>query len=121
MSAELVLQELINAVGVGNKAYLTYAEMVADSANIPADSKVTVTNDSTESNNGDWQWDGAAFTKSAYDPLTQSNARMDANPLFNPVALTTKNIKTITKTGRYTVASKNNVTTSNGYPDDQWR
>lgn len=68
-AAELVLQNQVNAVGVGNKAYLTYALMDADKVNIPAKSKVTVTNDTTASNNGDWQWDGVAFTKSAFDPV----------------------------------------------------
>ncbi|MFN4108567.1 MAG: hypothetical protein ACK4GH_04975 [Acinetobacter johnsonii] len=72
--AEQNLQIEINAIGVGNKAYLTYALMDADKANIPAKSKVTVTNDATASNNGDWQWDGATFTKSVYDPLTQAKA-----------------------------------------------
>ncbi|QOW49277.1 exo-alpha-sialidase [Acinetobacter sp. YH12138] len=71
-ASELNLQTQIAAVGVGNKAYKTYALMDADKTNIPAKSKVTVTNDETASNNGDWQWDGAAFTKSSYDPLTQA-------------------------------------------------
>ncbi|MEA1231107.1 hypothetical protein ODQ17_17165 [Acinetobacter sp. IRS14] len=71
-SAELALQGQISSLGVGNRAYLTYAAMDADKANIPAKSKVTVTNDSTSTNNGDWQWDGTNFTKSIYDPLTQS-------------------------------------------------
>jgi len=56
------------------RAYKTYAEMDADKANIPAKSKVTVTNDATASNNGDWQWDGATFTKSVHDPLQQAKA-----------------------------------------------
>lgn len=64
----------IDVLGVGNKAYKTYALMDADKANIPAQSKVTVTNDATASNNGDWQWDGSVFTKSAYDPKTQAIA-----------------------------------------------
>ena len=75
--AEAVEQNLliqVNSVGVGNKAYKTYVLMDADKANIPAKSKVTVTNDATASNNGDWQWDGAVFTKSVYDPLTQAKA-----------------------------------------------
>ena len=71
-AAEQGLQIQVNSVGVGNKAYKTYALMDADKVSIPAKSKVTVTNDATESNNGDWQWDGVAFTKSAYDPLTQA-------------------------------------------------
>ncbi|WP_228277843.1 hypothetical protein [Acinetobacter haemolyticus] len=68
-AAEASLLAQINAVGVGNKAYLTYAAMDTDKANIPANSKVTVTNDSDSTKNGDWQWDGATFTKSIYDPL----------------------------------------------------
>ena len=83
------LQGLLNSVGTGNRAYKTYAEMDADKANIPAKSKVTVTNDTTASNNGDWQWDGAVFTKSAYDPVetlrswSNSNALFKAKPILN--------------------------------------
>ncbi|WP_202741477.1 SGNH/GDSL hydrolase family protein [Acinetobacter sp. 'aerobic (ED)'] len=73
IAAESVLDGKINANGVGNRAYKTYAEMDADKANIPPKSKVTVTNDPTVANNGDWQWDGVVFTKSTYDPLTQAN------------------------------------------------
>lgn len=73
-SVEYGLQLQVNAIGVGNKAYKTYALMDADKVNIPAKSKVTVTNDSTASNNGDWHYDGSTFTKSAYDPLTQAKA-----------------------------------------------
>ncbi|OOW09654.1 hypothetical protein MF4640_16010, partial [Acinetobacter sp. MF4640] len=79
--AEAVEQNLliqVNSVGVGNKAYKTYALMDADKANIPSKSKVTVTNDATASNNGDWQWDGSAFTKSTYDPLTQAKLYTDS-------------------------------------------
>jgi len=47
-----------------SKAYLTRAAMEAGSANLTENTKVTVTNDATSSNNGDWQWDGAVFTKS---------------------------------------------------------
>ena len=74
---EASLQSQINVLGVGNKAYLTYAAMDADKANIPANSKVTVTNDSTSSNNGDWQWNGTTFTKSTFDPLTQAKTYTD--------------------------------------------
>lgn len=74
---EASLQSQINVLGVGNKAYLTYAAMDADKASIPANSKVTVTNDSTSSNNGDWQWNGTTFTKSTFDPLTQSKTYTD--------------------------------------------
>lgn len=70
---EASLQNQINANGVGNKAYKTYAEMDADKANIPAKSKVTVTNDPDTAKDGDYQWDGTVFTKSNYDPVTQAN------------------------------------------------
>lgn len=77
-AAEGSLLSQVNAVGVGNKAYKTYALMDADKASIPAKSKVTVTNDATVSNNGDWQWDGVVFTKSTYDPITQAKVHTDA-------------------------------------------
>lgn len=60
-----------------SRAYKTFADMDADKATISAKSKVTVTNDATASNNGDWQWDGAVFTKSAYDPLMQAKDYTD--------------------------------------------
>lgn len=75
IAAESTLDGKINANGAGNRAYKTYAEMDADKANIPNNSKVTVTNDSNASNNGDWQYStagGGVFTKSIFDPLTQS-------------------------------------------------
>lgn len=71
------LQWLVNAVGVGNKAYLTYVEMDADKANIPANSKVTVTSDPDTTKRGDWQWNGVAFSKSIYDPLEQAKTYTD--------------------------------------------
>ncbi|KYQ83571.1 hypothetical protein AWW72_13360 [Acinetobacter sp. NRRL B-65365] len=77
MNSEAVLDGKINAVGVGNKAYLTYTEMDADKATIPTNSKVTVTSDPDLSKRGDWQWNGSVFTKSPYDPITQSKAYTD--------------------------------------------
>lgn len=74
---ESSLQAQINVLGVGNKAYLTYAAMDADKANIPANSKVTVTSDPDTSKRGDWQWNGTIFTQSPYDPLTQSKTYTD--------------------------------------------
>ncbi|MCH7312916.1 GDSL-type esterase/lipase family protein [Acinetobacter sp. ANC 3882] len=84
-TAEALLQTQINTNGVGNRAYLTYAAMVADKVNIPAKSKVTVTNDSTPANNGDYQYDGTNFTKSIYDPVQQAKDYADANKYFKPV------------------------------------
>ncbi|SEO56142.1 GDSL-type esterase/lipase family protein [Acinetobacter sp. yr461] len=80
LAAEAAIQAQQNANGVGNRAYKTYALMDADKANIPNNSKVTVTNDATSSNNGDWQFStdgGGTFTKSIFDPLTQSKNYAD--------------------------------------------
>jgi len=61
------------------KAYTTYAAMDADKVNIPANTSVTVTNDTGTAKNGLYAYDGTAFTKSAYDPLTQGKAYTDTN------------------------------------------
>ena len=83
LAAEAALQGQINIIPTGNKAYKTYALMDADKANIPVNSKVTVTNDATSSNNGEWQWDGTTFTKSVYDPLQQSKNYTDSEVIKN--------------------------------------
>lgn len=100
--AEQNLQIEINAIGVGNKAFLTYALMDADKADIPAKSKVTVTNDATTANNGDWQWNGATFTKSIYDPLQQAKDYADTNPAFKQQKIVAGNdFNTFYKPGVY--------------------
>ncbi|WP_180173058.1 hypothetical protein [Acinetobacter sp. YH12029] len=71
-AAEQALQNQVNAVGVGNKAYLTYAEMDVDKANNPVNSKLEVTNDPVAENNGTYQWNGTTLTKSVYDPVQLS-------------------------------------------------
>ena len=71
------------------RAYKTYAEMDADKANLSSKTKVTVTNDETASNNGDWQWDGVVFTKSSFDPLMQSKSYTDTKT--TSALLTAKN------------------------------
>lgn len=71
------LENQISSIGVGNEAYKTYSAMVANKLNIPPNSKVTVTNDPVDSNNGDWQWNGSVFTKSSYDPVSQSKDYVD--------------------------------------------
>lgn len=77
ITAEQELQNQINANGIGNKAYKTYALMDADKTNIPPNSKVTVTNDTDTSKNRDWQWDGTIFTLSDYDPINKSKTYTD--------------------------------------------
>lgn len=69
---------LINAVGVGNKAYLTYADMVANSQNIPANEKVTVTNDPDKLKNGDYQYNGSVFSRSQFDLVEQARKEIKA-------------------------------------------
>lgn len=59
------------------KAYLTEAAMIADKANIPANTSVDVTNDATSTKNGTYAYNGTVFTKSAYDPLTQAKSYAD--------------------------------------------
>lgn len=114
---EQALQVQVNTLGVGNSAYLTYAAMVADKANIPSKSKVTVTNDSTASNNGDWQYDGTTFTKSSYDPLAQAKAYADANAQFAPYKIGNFSLNTLTKVGIYFATDTVNATTANNYPE----
>ena len=104
--AEQNLLVQINTVGVGNKAYKTYALMDADKANIPAKSKVTVTNDATASNNGDWQWDGVVFTKSAFDPVEQAKKYTDSYATVKSKTLAnTTDFNTLNVEGRYIVPS----------------
>lgn len=121
--AESVLQSQINALGVGNKAYKTYAEMVADQANIQANSKITVTNDTDTSKNGDYQFDGTVFTKSSYDVLTLSKnytqeaiSEIDVN-LLEGLSLTVAQAASIKKVNLGRWSSHHitaNGTTSNG-------
>ena len=61
----------------GRKAYRTLALAQADQANLPANTAIDVTNDTTSSNNGTYQWNGTTLTKSAYDPLTYSKTYTD--------------------------------------------
>ena len=75
------------------RAYKTYAEMDSDKANLSPKTKVTVTNDATASNNGDWQWDGVAFTKSAFDPISIAN--IAAGIKVSSLSSTTEKLNTI--------------------------
>lgn len=115
------LENQIGAVGVGNKAYKTYAEMDTDKANIPVNSKVTVTNDSTASNNGDWQWNGSVFTKSIYDPLAQAkaDATIKANAAEANAKLYTDSITTNISSTAFTesgyISATGVLLTSSGY------
>ncbi|WP_146613612.1 SGNH/GDSL hydrolase family protein [Burkholderia multivorans] len=65
------------AVTGGAKPYQTVVEL---NAITPTDPKALayVTNDSTPANNGLYSWNGAAWVKSAYDPLTDSKKYTDA-------------------------------------------
>lgn len=70
------LEQQIASIAGGKKSYKTYAEMVAKKAEITANSIVDITNDTAE-NNGAYNYDGTTFTKSVYDPLTQSKSYTD--------------------------------------------
>ena len=61
----------------GHKGFATLALAQAAQGTLPSGSVVEVTNDSTESNNGLYLWNGADLTKSAYDPLTQAKLYTD--------------------------------------------
>lgn len=89
LTVETNMQAQVNANGIGNRAYKTYALMDADKVNIPAKSKVTVTNDPTPENNWDWNWDGVSFTKSNKDILVQ--AKEDATTKANNAENKAKN------------------------------
>lgn len=59
------------------KAYATYALMVADKANIPANTGIQVIAD-TELLSGFYTYDGVNFTKSTIDLVAQANAYTDS-------------------------------------------
>lgn len=62
------------------KAYKTYASMVADRGNIPADTSVLVNNDTDKDKNAFYTYDGTEFTKSDFDPqgiLTTVDVRLN--------------------------------------------
>lgn len=74
---DTILMDLINALANGStKAYLTYAELDAAKASLPANSFARVTNDPTPANNWLWQWNGTVLTKSDRDELAQALAEI---------------------------------------------
>lgn len=95
----------------GNIPYPTYAAMVADKANITNKMILEVTNDTDQTKNGKYTYDGVSvFTKSAYDPLTQSRFYTDTKTL-NAVDYfdkTTEFLSSTPSTGR-TAFSANNA------------
>lgn len=97
------LQDQINALGGGaSYGYTSYAAMVADAANIPAKSVVTVGGDPDPTKDGMYIYDGTNFTKSPYDPLQQAKNYADANPLFKPIQIKAgDDFNTLTKQGFY--------------------
>ena len=62
------------------KAYKTYASMVADKGNIPTNTSVLVNNDPDKDKNAYYTYDGTEFTKSDFDPqgiLTTVDVRLN--------------------------------------------
>lgn len=109
-AVEQSLQSQINVVGVGNKAYLTYVAMDADKANITANQKVTVTNDSDATKNGDYQWDGATLTKSNFDVLTLTKNYTDLKTSSVIKGVVSKNLFNFNAEGVYFWGFPNNNT-----------
>lgn len=104
----------------GRKAYTTLALAQADQANLPANTAIEVTNDTTSSNNGTYQWNGTTLTKSAYDPLTYSKTYTDdslrtleSNRSQNPNKLSLAQVLFETMptatTGTATVVTRNGI------------
>lgn len=58
-------------------ATLAAAQAATSGGQVVANSIVSVTNDSTSANNGEYHWNGTTLTKSAYDPLTQAKGYSD--------------------------------------------
>lgn len=77
ITTEQWLQNQVDSIVVGNKAYRTYALMDADKANIPVNSKVSVTNDVDTTKNIDWQWNGVDFAPAPLSVLNQAKAYTD--------------------------------------------
>lgn len=71
---DVELETLIGSIAGGKKAYTTEALMIADKANIPANSSVDVTNDTDTAKNGTYAYNGTVFTKSNYDVLALAKA-----------------------------------------------
>lgn len=75
---KIAVNDSLTAIAGGHKAYQTLALAQAAQSSLPANTAIEVTNDPTASNNGTYQWDGTTLTKSAYDPLTQSQKYTDS-------------------------------------------
>lgn len=71
----------------GQYSFATLTAFNAVKATIPANSTVII--EEAGANQGTNTWNGTTLTKSIYDPQTQANNRMDANPLFKVRDLTT--------------------------------
>lgn len=96
--------------------YNTMAEANADIANIAVNQNVNVVN-------GGLYYKATAgatsLTKSPYDPLTQSKAYSDANPLFKPVQVKAgDNVNNFTTPGMYTLSSNLAVGNLTNWPQD---
>ena len=85
---KVYVDNALTAIAGGHKAYQTLALAQAAQASLPVNTIVEVTNDSTTSNNGTYQWNGTTLTKSAYDPLTQAKA--DATTKANAAEVSAK-------------------------------
>lgn len=89
------------------KFYPTLAEANADIANLSVNQVVNI---GEIANGGLWYKataEATTLTKSVYDPLTQANNRMDANPLFKPFVLSTNSDFNNLPTSGYFIVNAN--------------
>ena len=111
------LNQDLNALSNGvARAYLTYAELDADKATLPANSFARVTNDPTPANNWLWQWNGTVLTKSERDDLStyakKSDTLIDLGVLVADV-----NLDTLNTAGRLALSNGTGIaTTALNYP-----
>lgn len=76
----------LSQVGGGAKAYQTLALLNASGAPTNPNLLAYVTNDTTPANNGLYSYNGTAWVKSLYDPLTQAIAAVNAEAAVRAAA-----------------------------------
>lgn len=105
-----------SAYAGGRKGYTTLALAQADLANLPVNTVIDVTNDPTASNNGTYQWNGSSLTKSAYDPVSLMEGRVNSNALYNPKNPGSTNLNNLSLGFYLQSAPPTNAVTELNYP-----
>ena len=100
------------------KAYKTYASMIADKGNIPTNTSVLVNNDPDKDKNAFYTYEGSVFTKSDFDPqgiLTTVDVRLNqavesASEYFQSQVATAVDNSLAASNAAYNSAIENNKT-----------